>query len=460
MVSSLACKNGNIMKIKTLTTSVLLLVMSAGAAAKVSEKSANKLGNELTAIGAEVSANANGSIPAYTGGLKADSNIDPLKDIFSNEKPLFTITAKNVDKYRSNLTDGQLALFKKYPVTYKMPIYKTHRTAAYPQKVYDKARKNAGKTQLLDGGNGLSNFDETIPFAIPQNGLEVVWNHVSRYRGGAFEKNGAYMAVQRDGSFTPIKIRGLVSSPHDLTEGFDAKKDENILFYYQQKVKAPARYTGNVFLIHETIDQINQPRMAWAYNSGQRRVRRAPQVAYDAPGNATEGMRTMDQLDMFNGAPDRYDWNLVGKKEIYIPYNSYKLIDQDVKYKDILEVGHINQDYTRYELHRVWQVEATLKEGARHIYQKRTLYIDEDSWQIALADHYDNHGELWRTAEGHPIQFVNANTLFYVSATNYDLLSGRYMIELSNEEREPFKFGVELSRKEFTTSSIRRQGKR
>ncbi len=448
------------MNIKTLTTSALLLILSNGAAAKVSEQNANKLGNELTAMGAETHANASGTIPAYGGGLKTDINANPFEDIFANEKPLFTITAKNLEQYSSNLSDGQLAMFKKFPDTYKMPIYKTHRTAAYPQSVYDKARKNAEKTELVTGGNGLSNFDETIPFAIPQNGLELIWNHVSRFRGPSLEKNGANMAVQRDGSFTPIKVRGRVTSPHYTTEGFDAKKDENILFYYMQKVKSPARYTGNIFLVHETIDQINQPRMAWAYNAGQRRVRRAPQVAYDAPQNATEGMSTADQLDMFNGSPDRYNWKLVGKKEMYIPYNSYKLIDQDVKYKDIVGVGHINQDYTRYELHRVWQVEATLKEGARHIYNKRTLYLDEDSWQVALADHYDGHGNLWRTAEGHPMQFVNVNTNFYVSMTNYDLLSGRYMVELSNEEREPFKFNTVLSRQDFTTSSIRRQGKR
>lgn len=449
------------MKIQTFTASALLLAMASGVAfAKVTSHEAAKLGGELTMIGAQASGNKDGSIPGYSGGLKQDAKADQFSDVFADEKPLFTITAKNLEQYKSKLTDGQIALFKRYPKTYVMPIYKTHRSAAYPKRILAKAKKNAVSSELISSGNGLKNFDESIPFAIPKNGLEVIWNHVSRFRGPALERNVANMAVQRDGSFTPIKVRGLVSPPQYLTEGFDAKKDENILFYFLQKVRSPARYTGNIFLVHETIDQINQPRMAWAYNAGQRRVRRAPQVAYDAPQNATEGMSTADQLDMFNGSPDRYNWKLVGKKEMYIPYNSYKLIDQDVKYKDIVGVGHINQDYTRYELHRVWQVEATLKEGARHIYNKRTLYLDEDSWQVALADHYDGHGNLWRTAEGHPMQFVNVNTNFYVSMTNYDLLSGRYMVELSNEEREPFKFNTVLSRQDFTTSSIRRQGKR
>jgi len=448
------------MNIKIFTTSALFLVMSSTTNAKVTDQVASKLGKELTPIGAQSSANLDGSIPSYTGGLKFNKDANPLKNIYANEKPLFIITTDNVDQYKNNLSDGQLALFKKFPNSYKMPIYQTHRTASYPKSVYDKARKNATQSELLDGGNGLSHFDETIPFAIPQNGLEVIWNHVSRFRGPSLEKNGAQVAVQRNGEFIPIKTRGYLSAPHYLSEGYDAQKDDNILFYYVQTVKAPARYTGNVFLVHETIDQVNHPRMAWTYNAGQRRVRRAPQVAYDAPGQAAEGLRTSDQLDMFNGAPDRYNWKLMGKQEVYIPYNAYKLADQNVKYKDIVGTGHIDQDYTRYELHRVWKVEATLKEGSRHIYKKRTYYIDEDSWQIALADHYDNRDELWRVSEGHSLQFTNVNTPFYISTTNYDLLSGRYIIELSNEEREPFKFDSEMSRQQFTTSSIRRQGKR
>ena len=448
------------MKIQTITSTALLLIFSSGVLGKVSQEQANKLGSELTPMGAEVSANAAGSIPGYTGGLTANLNADPFVDVFAQEKPLFIITAENVANYQDNLSDGQKALFKKYPDTYKMPIYKSHRTASYPNDTYAKARKNATSTELVDGGTGLSKFDETVPFAIPQNGLEVIWNHVSRYRGGTVERNTAQVTVQRDGRFTPIKTRSHFTMPQYLQDGFNKNSDDNILFYYVSAIKSPARYTGNVFLVHETIDQIKQPRMAWTYNSGQRRVRRAPQVAYDAPAQASEGLKTTDQIDMFNGAPDRYNWNLVGKKEIYIPYNSYKLADTNAKYKDIIKPGHINQDYSRYELHRVWQVEATLKEDARHIYSKRTFYVDEDSWQIALADHYDNRNQLWRAAEGHSLQFVNANAPWYASITYYDLMSGRYAVELNNEERDAFTFNNQIRRKNFTASAIRRMGKR
>ncbi len=448
------------MSAKLITLSALAFAMASGALAKVPTQEAKKIGQSLTAMGAEQAANAAGTIPAYQGGLDHNPKADPFENIFAHEQPLFTITAQNMDQYKANLSDGQMALFKKYPDTYKMPVYPSHRTASYPKHVYAKAKKNATTTELVDGGNGLKNFDETVPFAIPKNGVEVIWNHVSRYRGGSVERNGANFPVQNNGNYIAIKGRSQQTAPWYLKDGFDAKDDDNVLFYYTYSTKSPARLTGNVFLVHETIDQVNQPRMAWAYNAGQRRVRRAPQVAYDAPAAASEGMATTDQVDMFNGAPDRYNWTLIGKKEMYIPYNAYKLADRNSKYSDIVNKEHINQEYTRYELHRVWQVEATLKEGARHVYGKRTLYLDEDSWQVALADHYDNRGQLWRTAEGHALQFVNANTPWYVSSTNYDLVSGRYLVKLSNEERNAFVFDKKVKRKDFTSAAIRRQGKR
>ncbi len=448
------------MKTLSYAASILLLIFSNSIWAKVTQEQANQLGKKLTPIGAQMSANKDGSIPNYTGGLSQDTEANPFEDIYANEQPLFIITAKNAMKYKDKLSDGQLALFAKYPDTYNMPIYKTHRTAAYPQNIQAKARKNAIATELVVGGTGLINFDETIPFAIPKSGEEVIWNHISRFRGGSVEVNSAQLTVQRNGTFTPVRLNSILTSPQYLVDGYNPKTDDNILFYYLQAVKSPARYTGNIFLVHETLDQVKQPRMAWTYNAGQRRVRRAPQVAYDAPSEASEGLRTTDQVDMFNGATDRYDWKLLGKKEVFIPYNAYKIADPKVKYKDIVGVGHINQDYTRYELHRVWQVEATLRDGSRHIYSKRTFYVDEDSWQIALADHYDGRGELWRTAEGHSLQFVNAETTWYAAGTVYDLFSGRYVIDLSNEERDPYTFGTQVKHKNFSTAAIRRLGKR
>ena len=447
------------MKTQIIAISILVLLLSNFTMAKVSPLEASTLGHSLTLMGAKMKGNVSGSIPSYTGGLTHNETTNPLANIYEHEVPLFIITNKNLAQYQENLTQGQLALFKKYPHSYKMPIYQTHRTAAFPQRIYEKALKNATRTELSSTGNGLINFDETSPFVIPNNGLEVMWNHLSRYRGGAISRNISTMVVQSNGNFTPVHATTKLAMPHYLLEGYDEKKDNNILFYFRRSVTSPARFAGNHFLVHETLDQVKQARNAWLYSAGQRRTRRAPDVEYDAPANGAEGMRTVDAVDMFNGAPDRFNWKLVGKKEIYIPYNSYKLADKNARYKDIIQAGHLNQDFSRYELHRVWQVEATLKEGSRHLFSARTFYLDEDTWQIALSDSYDYHGELSRIDEGHAIQLVNADVSVYAATATYDLHSGRYLAELSNEERNAYVFNKIFKRKDFSSSALRRAGK-
>lgn len=442
---------------KLLLSSALILASSATFAAIPAEEAA-KLGNSLTPVGAEKAGNAAGTIPAWDGGLS--SSQDRYSNPFAGEQPLFTISADNAEQYKENLSPGQLAMLQKYPDSFRIPVYPTHRTAAMPAEVYTAAKNNATRSTLTDDGNGLTGFETAIPFPIPANGLEAIWNHMTRYRGGALERTFVQVPVQANGSFTPVKINEKMSWPTHLKGGADPTKDENILFYFVQQVKAPSRLTGNVLLVHETMNQVTQPRQAWTYNAGQRRVRRAPQIAYDAPGTASDGQRTTDNLDLFNGAPDRYDWKLVGKQELYIPYNSFKLADRGLKYEDILKPGHMNPELTRYELHRVWKVEATLKEGERHIYAKRTFYIDEDSWQISVVDHYDGRGELWRVGEAHQFQYRDANVPWLTAEALYDLQSGRYLVgSLTNEEGEGFNFNQRFKHKDFTPQAIRRMGK-
>ncbi|MCY1523998.1 hypothetical protein D9M68_589140 [compost metagenome] len=216
---------------------------------------------------------------------------------------------------------------------------------------------------------------------------------------------------------------------------------------------------GTVNLLHETIDQVKEPRLAWVYNAGQRRVRRAPQIAYDGPGSGGDGMRTTDNTDMMNGSPDRYDWKLVGKKELYIPYNNYQLGSPTHKYADIIQAGHINQDLTRYELHRVWHVVATLKPGQRHVYAKRDLYFDEDTWQLAEVDHYDGRGQLWRVSEGYSVTDYERQAPTYAMVGIYDLISGRYnVLAMTNESKHQTVYGRQSKMSDFTPAALRNAG--
>ncbi|HBN9689362.1 MULTISPECIES: DUF1329 domain-containing protein [Pseudomonas] len=430
--------------------------------AAVSAEQAKQLGATLTPLGAEMAGNAAGTIPDWTGGLPKDAGSRDaagfLSNPFASEQPLFTITAQNVAQYQDHLSPGQLAMFKRYPDTYKLPVYPSHRSANAPESVYRAARENATKTTMVEGGNGLADFSTAVPFPIPQNGLEVVWNHITRYRGGSVRRTHVQATPLANGTFVPVHFKDQFTF-RDRVADFDPANPGNVLFYYKQLVTAPAREAGNVILVHETLNQVKEPRMAWIYNSGQRRVRRAPQISYDGPYPASEGQRTADNLDMYNGAPDRYDWKLVGKREIYIPYNSYKLDSPELKYADIVKPGHINPDLTRYELHRVWQVEATVKPGERHIYSKRVFYVDEDTWQIALADQYDSRGTLWRVAEGHVSPMYDLQIPWLGTEALYDLINGRYIVSgMRNEEKEPLEFGFTSGTAEYTAAALRSAG--
>ncbi len=452
------------MKKLTLLSSAIALVLSAGALAKVSPDQVARLGADLTPLGAEKAANKDGSIPAWEGGITAapggykpgDHHPDP----FSGDKVLFTIDKSNLAKYKDTLSPGQLALFDLYP-TYKMNVYQTRRTASYPQYVYDATKDIAGKAELVQGGNGIINAAIGIPFPIPANGLEAIWNHTVRYRGVAATRNGGQAAPTATGDYTLIGFDEQIMFKYsDKAATATALQAENILFRFKQSVTTPARLAGTALLVHETMDQVKTPRQAWTYNTGQRRVRRAPNVAYDAPGTASDGLRTTDDFDMFNGSPDRYNWKLVGKKELYIPYNSYKLHSKDSKYADILKPGHINPEYVRWEKHRVWQVEAQLKDGMRHVYGKRVFFIDEDSWQIHVADLYDARGELYRVAVAHGLNYYEVPTHWSTLEVYHDLNSRRYIaIGLDNEDKM-YDFSVKLSDNDFTPAALRREGTR
>lgn len=222
---------------------------------------------------------------------------------------------------------------------------------------------------------------------------------------------------------------------------------------------APARLAGNIALVHETLDQLQAPRQAWAYNAGQRRVRRAPTLAYDSPQTNSEGIATSDNMDMYNGAFDRYQWTLKGKRELLIPYNSYRLHDKGLRYEQIIQPGHLNSEHVRYERHRVWEVEGQLKPGQRHVYNKRTLFIDEDTWQIALADHYDARGELWRVSAAYQLNFHNDLVPWMTAEATYDLQSRRYLLNgVSNEVKNEPSFGQTADRQAFKPDALRRLG--
>lgn len=452
-------------KIALLSFTLPLLLLNTVAVAKISAEQAALLSTELTPMGAERSGNADGSIPDWTGGITqlpegytvGEHHVDP----YSADEKQFTITKENLSQYQALLTPGQIKLFETYPDTYYMNVYPTRRSASYPEHVYQATFVNSTKAELTTAGNGITNAAVGIPFPIPANGLEVIWNHILRYRGERIKRHGGQASPTAGGDYTFVGFDDQMMLPYNV-KGADAKELErnNILFKFKQKVVEPARLAGTALLVYDTMDQIKTPRQAWTYNTGQRRVRRAPNVAYDAPGTAADGLRTTDDFDMFNGAPDRYTWTLKGKQELLIPYNDYRLHSNTVSYDDILKPGHINPALVRYEKHRVWVVEANLRDNTRHIYKKRVFYIDEDSWQIAVTDIYDNREQLYRVGIAHGLNYYELPAQWTTLEVFHDLQSRRYIAMGLDNEASMYDFSVKLSDKSFTPNALRREGRR
>ena len=422
---------------------------------------ATPLLQDLTPVGADRGPSSDGRIPAWNGGLQAGQvslavNGTPL-DPYADEQPLYVITASNFSQYREQLTAGQVALLQRYPTSFRLPVYPSHRSVAVPPQVGEWARHNAASARLVNDGNGVEGFAGVVAFPRPSNGLQVLWNHLTRPRNGSYSLDSDSITPRGDGRFMMMSLQQSFARPDALHDG----QTGNVLYYLSYRMTAPSRLVGDAVVLHETLDQVAQPRLSWLYSSSQRRVRRAPALAYDSITPGTAGLRTADSRDMFNGAPDLYEWTLLGKKVLHVPYNSYRLASPLLGYAALVGPGHVNPKPTRYELHRVWEVVGTLKPGVKHLYASRRYYLDEDSWAIVEADFFDHQGKLWRTAQAHSYYHVTGQALVNAMEAIYDLRSGRYQLSgLTNEQPRPYAFDVRTSASFFSPGALRSQGLR
>jgi hypothetical protein len=447
----------------TLSACIGLAVGMGQAWAGAKPDQVNRLQEDLTPMGSERAGNADGTIPEWTGGITSPpagySPGDHHPNPWPEDKPLFRIDGTNYQQYADKLSVGQQATFAKYPDTYYMDVYQSRRSTSFPEHIYEMTAKNAATARLAENGEGVLDAAEGFPFPFPENAYELMWNHKLKYKGVGGTRYNTQIAPTANGSFSVTVIREELLGLY-YKRGVTIADINNILLYFFQEVESPARLAGNILLVHETLNQQELARQAWIYNPGQRRVRRAPNVAYDNPGTASDGLRTNDMTDMFNGAMDRFDWKVIGKQEMYIPYNSYGAHAEGVTPDDFVRPGHLNPELMRYELHRVWVVEANLKDGMRHINPKRTFYLDEDSYQIVLIDHYDARGQLWRASEGHCINYYDVPTYWSTIEAHYDLQSGRYVAQGFDNTMPVNTFNVEMQPGQFTPQALRTRGRR
>lgn len=410
-----------------------LLAGSGTAIAAVTAEEAAKLKTTLTPFGAEKAGNAAGTIPPWEGGLTKVPKPGEVSATLFSDKPIASITSANLSQYADKLAEGTLAMFKKYPA-YRVDIYKTQRTAAAPQWVYDNTIRNAASAKSTQGGMSVSNVYGGIPFPIPKTGEEAMWNHLLAYTGEAYRWQFRVWMVSPDGkrvlASEAVTERQL---PYYDREG-SLEKFDGTFSLLRNLQMAPAFKAGEQLLVRDPVDQVGAGRQSWQYLVGQRRVRRAPSVGFDTPNFVASGASNFDEVNMFNGALDRYGWKLVGKKELYIPYNRNKqFLAQEAQ---ALTPNFVNPDIARWELHRVWVVEATLATGKRHVFQKRRFYLDEDTWGVMLAEAYDAQGRLWRYSENVPFAAGNPGQA-WSGEVHHNMLDGTYVSSFVMVE--PFK---------------------
>jgi hypothetical protein len=443
--------------VKTVLAASLVMVLAAQAQAAVSTQEAAKLGTSLTQAGAEKAGNADGSIPAYAGGLttapasfKAGDSMRP--DPFASEKPVLVIDGKNVDQYKGMLTATTVELAKRFP-TFRVDVFPTHRTVSLPQAILDNGVKNATGAKSLEGGLAIDNVLPGIPFPIPQSGNEAMWNFLLRYQGVSISSK--YDSWNVDSAGVPsLATTGQANISYPIYENL-SQPISSADVYYQMKLAytGPARRAGEAVMLKDAANPLQQPRRAWQYLPGQRRVKLAPNLAYDTPNPGTAGAGTYDDVFVFNGALDRYDWKLVGKQEMIVPYNTYKLTYvQDPK--SLTTPNHLAPDFVRWEKHRVWVVEGNLKAGARHIYAKRRFYLDEDSWTALASDQYDARGQLYRGSFAFLSQSYDKQVPDSTPFMIYDLVGGSYNINGVVGPYGGIKYIEPLSKAQWSSESL------
>jgi hypothetical protein len=454
-------------------TTLTLMLTVASAVAGLPDEVVARFGGELTPMGAIRAGSADGMLPAWTGniqglpqGLAWAGPGTPYPDPFADETPLFVITPDNLDQYRERLSPGQVALFESYPDTFRMPVYPSHREFAYADAIYEKVRYNAEHAELYNDDEGIRGYIGSAAFSVPDTGTEVVW--FTRTTGAFAVEEGEYsdIAVFPNDTRAVRRSRFRQESPYmnrdnPLTPEFEYPKLGKYAGYIMTYVTKPARDKGLITAVFEPYDYAQNAREVWRYLPGSRRVRRAPTVGFDTP-DGPGGLKTVDEVRGFNGSMERFAWQLIGQREIFIPYHNYRFDEAGLSYDRLLTRFHANPDYMRYELKRVWVAEATLREGERHIYAKRRIYVDEDTGLTAITENYDGRGELWKVVLFNNIYEYSGAAYVRRVQMYHDLRAGAYIAERLINDSGPMLYDQSPMKGEsyFSPANIRKLGRR
>lgn len=406
---------------------------------------------DLTPMGAIRAGTANRFIPAWEGGLsKPVRGYEPGRphpDPFFEDARWFTVTADELDRYKVRLSWGLRELLKRSE-RFEAPVYPGHRSAAAPLEVYNAAIENRRTARLTENNLTVTGARIGAPFPEPKNGAEAMWNHLLRWRGGTMVRLDRMVLPDKYGKLHLRLFREDLESAYNLGEGgLTATR-------YRRTGLAPETVKDENLLLIDSLDPLRAPRVAWYRAANTPRAVRASDFAHGVADPATDGVRTADMMDMFSGPLDWFEFRLVGRRAMYAPYNAYRVIQENVEPEDFLWAEHPNPSFLRYELHRVWIVEAKLKRGYRHPYPERLYYLDEDSWQIVMAEHFDKEYRLARYAEAHGVTHSQVPLFAPAVEITYDFIDNRYVLSGRDNKARPPIYGKPFDPVYFTREAL------
>jgi len=349
-------------------------------------------------------------------------------DPFADDKPLYIITGANVAEYEDKLTEATKELLKRFP-SYSVSVYPTRRSVSYPDWIVENMKKNAANPEckLVEGGLGVTGCFGGVPFPNPKNGHEAMWNLQLHYKGASTHTSGTGWYVDANGN----KVMTAVIQNRNQNDYYNKEltaeqfyADGGPYFLNLNIYPGPARIAGEGNLQRKSVNPVALPDKTWNYTPGQRRVRLTPDTAYDFPVSSSGGALLYDEIYLFSGMMDRFDWKLVGVQEMIMPYNAYRWFSATPE--ELLQANHPNPDVMRWELHRVYVVEATLKDGMRHVMPKKRFYLNEDAPGAGMMDGWDAAGNLSKGGWG-PLMAAYDKQIPYASTTwLYNFNTGVY----------------------------------
>jgi hypothetical protein len=437
---------------------LLLATLATSALAAGTLAESERLKTDLTPVGAERAGNREGTIPPWNGGYTTSNpgyrpgQVEP--DPFGRDTKLFSITSMNYRTFVDKLPEGAKALFERFP-DYRMDVYPTHRSAALPPQVYSNISANVARAHAaLDGISfGVDGAFGGIPFPIPHNGFEAMWNHLLGFWGTARELHVKTYVAAPDGA---IELASSYRETADFPFYFPTATASSFGGYYfktRHWQDGPAAKVGQAYLDWQPINTARYKFAAWRLLPGERRARRGPSISYDVPDPDASGYQNEDEYYIFFGGLDRYDFKLIGKKELYIPYNNNRLYHEPTS--AIMGPMHANPDALRYELHRVWVIEAQLAPGKHHVAPRRRFYLDEDTWFAVYGEAWDDRGRLWKFAHATMYLMPDVPAVILGSQFVYDLDLGGYVFAFAfNDERESYKVTEPHAAVLFTPESL------